>query len=84
MKSFCDNLRAQRRHHASRLKKKRACYWGGQNWLTPEERIRRIGRIYRTPAPCSCAMCGNPRKFFHEDSIQERRWSQRERVQDLT
>ncbi|CAH2801603.1 MAG: hypothetical protein CBARDMAM_4422 [uncultured Caballeronia sp.] len=29
-----------------------------------------------TPAPCSCWMCGNPRRYFRERTIQERRWLQ--------
>jgi len=23
---------------------------------------------------CSCAGCGNPRKYFNEETIQEKRW----------
>ncbi len=28
----------------------------------------------------NCVMCGNPRKFFKEPTIQERRFDQRERL----
>ena len=27
-----------------------------------------------TPNPCACWMCGNPRKFFNKDTVQEKRW----------
>jgi hypothetical protein len=30
-------------------------------------------------ASCSCHMCGNPRKYWNEPTIQEKRISQRER-----
>lgn len=26
-----------------------------------------------TPTPCSCHMCGNPRKWWNEETVQERR-----------
>ena len=28
---------------------------------------------------CSCHMCGNPRKLFKDETIQEKRFSQREK-----
>jgi hypothetical protein len=34
---------------------------------------RRVGLYVDTPKPCSCWMCGNPRRYFDEPSIQERR-----------
>jgi hypothetical protein len=46
----------------------------GRN-LTDEE----MGRVVDTPTPCSCWMCGNPRKYFGERTIGERR-----AMQDLT
>lgn len=35
-----------------------------------------IGRLATTHKPCSCYMCGNPRKYFKQDTIQELRESQ--------
>ena len=36
--------------------------------------LRNIGRLASTHCkPCSCPMCGNPRKHFNELTVQERR-----------
>lgn len=59
--------RAIRRHHYSRLKKKRKNYWG---WA---ESDRKTGILANTPATCSCFMCGNPRRQIGEISLQEKR-----------
>ena len=32
-----------------------------------------IGVYAHTPAICSCVMCGNPRKWFNEPTIHEKR-----------
>jgi hypothetical protein len=50
--------RAIRRHHMIRLKKKYSKYYGGY-----AKTERQIGRLYQTPTPCSCLMCGNRRKW---------------------
>ncbi|TDN57110.1 hypothetical protein [Azoarcus indigens] len=69
--------RALRRHHLARLKARwlrRAC----QNPLPPSwrlaeaERQRYAAVRARTPAPCSCWMCGNPRRWG-ERTLAERR-----------
>lgn len=67
--------RALRRHHARRLKAVRRTYWGhgrpgcsGFDW-TP----RQLGLVVNTPQICSCWVCGNPRRWFGERSMQERR-----------
>lgn len=57
---------SERRHHRERLKKSRATYWGGVS------ACRTPGRVIDTPAVCSCWMCGNPRKYSGERTIQER------------
>lgn len=68
-----DYSRALRRHHDARLKKKRQYYYSyRQGRLSP----RQLGLVLHTPALCSCYMCGNPRKYFGERSVQERRWMQ--------
>lgn len=67
---FKDTPRAMRRHHYARLKKARNSYWGYgiQNWRgTCQEEIvnmspAQAGMVTRTPTPCSCHMCGNPRR----------------------
>lgn len=50
--------RAERRHHAARLKRKRATY-NNRGAGTPAH----IGMVYRTPCCCSCHMCGHPRRI---------------------
>jgi len=30
-------------------------------------------------AKCSCHMCGNPRKYWNEETLQEKKFSQREK-----
>ncbi len=82
------NSRAQRRHDRARLKKKRQYYWGyghisewigrtpdvaGEiNYMSPAT----AGFVVNTPAPCSCYMCGNPRRNSWGESpltMQERK-----------
>jgi hypothetical protein len=57
---------AQRIHDANRVKANRKKY-NGQGKSMAE-----------TPAICSCWMCGNPRKYFGERTVQERRAIQTE------
>jgi len=63
--------RAIRRHHRQRLKHARKTYWG-RTLTTAKE----LGRVVDTPKPCSCFMCGNPRRYFQELTIQERKASE--------
>lgn len=62
--------RAQRRHHAARVKKNRRFHWGQDM----AERPQMWARLVNTPTPCSCASCGNPRKYFGGCTVQERRF----------
>jgi len=41
----------------------------GVGTLTP----RTVGLVATTPQPCSCPMCGNPRRHFGKPTMQERR-----------
>lgn len=67
---FKNMSRAERRHHRARLMKTRKNYWGygNQGWRSycqdaPEEMSpAMVGTVARTPTPCSCYMCGNPRR----------------------
>ncbi len=43
------------------------------NRWTPREIIRLVGFYRKTKVPCSCYMCGNPRKYWHELPISERK-----------
>ncbi|MBO9357757.1 hypothetical protein GG851_27525 [Bordetella petrii] len=56
---------AQRRAHVRRLKKARRIHWGRE--LNAQE----LGKAVSTPTPCSCWMCGNPRKFLGQQTRQE-------------
>lgn len=62
--------RVLRRFHYHRLKRKRRKYWFGR--LEPMT-DRQAGIVASTPLPCSESCCGNPRKYFNERTIQERR-----------
>lgn len=66
--------RALRRHHVARLKHNRRFYHG----YDLSENPGHIGQAVHTPANCSCWMCGNPRKFFGERTVQERSHDQLE------
>ena len=76
---MCKNTtRAMRRHHYARLKNNRKQHWGygNQNWRDGEVMSETTaGMVTRTPTPCSCYMCGNPRhkKFENPLTIQERK-----------
>lgn len=61
---------AIRRHHYRRLQKTRSKYWFGHE----EKHTPRVsGMVVATPQPCGRACCGNPRKYFNEKTVQERR-----------
>lgn len=56
-----DAGKTRNRFHSERIAAKRKNYRGR-------------GHVVRdTPAVCSCWMCGNPRRHFGEQTIQERR-----------
>jgi len=65
-----------RRHHIERLKARRRSMlraeWprlGGE--LADDPAF--IGSLVTTHTRCSCPMCGNPRRWFGELTLQERR-----------
>ncbi len=72
--------RAVRRAHRERLMKARRNYWGNYrntffmklekkhcSWL---EGIA-LCKVVDTPHPCSCPICGNPRRHFETPTDQE-------------
>lgn len=63
-----DMKRALRRYHKECLKKKRSNYYGRDDM---DE--RELGMVSNTPKICSEACCGNPRKWFGELTVQERK-----------
>jgi len=62
-------LRAMRRHHEERIKRRVSEYYGGAF----KHDKRRLGIIAGSRQLCSCWMCGNPRKWLGEKTVQERR-----------
>jgi len=65
--------RALRRHHAERRKRwvqrelgDHLC-WAGDD----RERSKLLGRLAETPKPCSCWMCGNPRRYGEGKPFRE-------------
>lgn len=66
--------RAQRRADNSRLKKNRETRHPDA-FNTP----RRRGLLLNTATPCSCFMCGNPRKNFKAQSLKEESFAELEK-----
>jgi len=71
--------RGIRRHHRERLAKKRSKYWvypaNDEAWMFQRGVYglkQKQGSLIDTPTPCSCYMCGNPRKHHNEVTLQER------------
>lgn len=58
-------------------KKKRKVVKDYDKWWWEDETLRIIGKKAHSPKGCSCHMCGNPRKYWNEKTIQERRDEQR-------
>ena len=64
------NSRAQRRADYTRLKEKRQGHWGygKYGWRSYSQHetnnmsVATAGMVANTPTPCSCYMCGNPRR----------------------
>ena len=67
--------RAWRRHHIVRLKAKciRENYWGYGNWRNEGFTKSALGVCVNTPTVCTCYMCGNPRKYWNEVTLQEKK-----------
>lgn len=74
--------RALRRHHVARLKRNRLGYYGGYTRrLSKKEQERHLGILSRTAQLCSCYMCGNPRRYWKEMTMAERRLVYRSRTE---
>lgn len=67
--------RALRRHHVARLKAARRFHWGRDI----HHDAKAVGKVVDTPCPCSCWMCGNPRRHFKDVSQQEQAFIDREK-----
>lgn len=73
--------RALRRHHVARAKAKTLRFlievwrFNHQFGWTDEEIQRKVNKMHKNRAICSCHGCGNQRRY-EGDSIQERRASE--------
>ncbi len=61
-------LRAVRRHHRKRVILKRYKRVRMGHWF-----VKNPGHLSKNNTICSCWMCGNPRKYLGEKTIQEKR-----------
>ena len=61
--------RAFRRDHEERIKRRVRGYYNGYAAELP----RHLGRIAHARQLCSCWLCGNPRRYVGERTVQERR-----------
>ena len=67
------SVRALRRPHRARLLLRRRHYFG--RTLTAVEAAQAV----TTSTPCSCWMCGNPRRHFGQPTLHEIRATLRDR-----
>jgi len=67
--------KAWRRHQEEKKKSKTQLIFKFGNWWPPNDNNfkRLIGIRSHSPKLCSCWMCGNPRKYFNEKTVQEKR-----------
>ena len=73
--------RSERRHHHQRMIDKvknfvwlKSKFWNGSE----EKRLAHIKKMAETRKPCSCWMCGNPRKHQKDKkTMQEKRYDER-------
>ena len=71
--------RAERRHHHHRMinhVKKTFDWLSIKYGWTQEEIDRKALKLAETRKPCSCHMCGNPRRMFKDKTIQEKRFEE--------
>ena len=60
--------RSMIRHHRQRIQQKRSYWWGRD---ISNDCIA-LGKVVKTPKPCSCLVCGNERKYSGK-TMQERK-----------
>jgi hypothetical protein len=63
--------RAIRRHHRNRIILKRYEKVKMGHW-----HVKNPGYLAKNNTVCSCWMCGNPRKYFEELTVQQRKFNQ--------
>lgn len=77
--------RAERRHNHNRMIDRvkgfhwlKAKFWHGSE----SERDKHLRKMAETRQPCSCHMCGNPRKHWKDETMQEKRIKEYERYNE--
>ena len=70
--------RAKAERAKERAKRQLTLMWSDSNWPVTD---KAVGLHATTPKLCSCYMCGNPRRYFRELTLQEQRWNERERIE---
>ena len=75
--------RAERRHHHLRMleKVKDFSLYKYASW-SEEEKLQHQKRMAENRKPCSCYMCGNPRKHWKDKTMQEKRFEEKIRTDD--
>jgi len=63
--------RALRRFHSQRILSKRKKSYVSQMLIEEGISEKNLKKHLKNPVPCSCWMCGNPRKYQKEKSLQE-------------
>ena len=66
-----NHKRALRRFHKHRIHKKRRKYWMLDHFIGEQRSEENLKKLSKTPIMCSCWMCGNPRKYYNEKTVQE-------------
>lgn len=72
--------RAERRHNHERMIDKVKKFWwiqADKYWGSEERRQKHIRKMSETRKPCSCYMCGNPRKHWKDKTVQEHRFDEK-------
>jgi hypothetical protein len=70
--------RALKFHHRDRLKRNRRFYLG----IDMLSESKYLSMVVNTPAPCSCPMCGNNRRYEGK-SINEKRFDEFSKYQEF-
>jgi hypothetical protein len=63
--------RASRRFHTQRVYRKRKKMWIAQMLIEDGISDENLQKHLKNPVPCTCWMCGNPRKYQKERTLQE-------------
>lgn len=65
--------RGNRRHHNERLKERAKKILKQKFWSQPRDIDQVAAKSFNHLKNCSCYMCGNPRKYSNEQTLQEMR-----------